>query len=282
MADEKADEQAVVIPEVMEGDYDLQVRAVPPSITANVDKVRGYVDAQLAVYRDTRIDLSDDTQVKQARKDMAYLNKLKARVADARKQVKRVAEQPIRDFEAQVRPIEATIEQVRGEIKEQVDAADAAFREKRRKWLSDQYKDLAGAVAELIPADVLITGEMMRRSTLEEKALDDLMEAAKTAYGQYKRLEGMELTHKAEAVRAFCETASLDQALQAEESLREQDRKREAFEKRRRAVKEVAEPDEPVCRWHLELDFEGTADKAREVGASLKALGLTGKIRKVG
>lgn len=282
MTEEAKAEDAVVIPEVVDGDYDLQVRAVPPAITANVDKVRDYVDAQLAVYRDTRIDPSDARQVKQARKDMAYLNKLKARVADARKQVKRVAEQPIRDFEAQVKPIEATIEEVRGEIKAQVDAADEAFREHRREWLSGQYAELAGAVSQLIPADVLVTGEMLRRSTLDEKALDDLMESAKDAYRSYKRLEGMELSHKAEAVRTFCETASLDQALQTEESLNEQDRKREAFEKRRQAVRKAAEPEEPVSRWHLELDFEGTRDKAREVGASLKALGLAGKIRKVG
>lgn len=282
MTEEAKAGDAVVIPEVVDGDYDLQVRAVPPAITANVDKVRDYVDAQLAVYRDTRIDPSDARQVKQARKDMAYLNKLKARVADARKQVKRVAEQPIRDFEAQVKPIEATIEAVRGEIKEQVNAADEAFKQQRRQWLTDQYKDLAGAVAELIPADVLITGEMLRRSTLDEKALDDLMEAAKDAYQGYKRLEGMEMSHKSEAIRTYCETASLDQALQTEESLKERDKKREAFERKRQAVKKASKPDEPMARWHLELDFEGTRDKAREVGASLKALGLTGKIRKVG
>ena len=281
MAEKEGAAQAVVIPEVVEGDYDLQVKAVPPAITANVDKVRDYVDAQLAVYRDTRIDPSDARQVKQARKDMAYLNKLKSRVAEARKQVKRVAEQPIREFEEQVKPIEKTIEQVRGEIKGQVDAADEDFKAKRRQWLSDQYADLAGAVAELIPADVLITGEMLRRSKLDEAALSDLMDKAKEAYGQYKRLEGMELAHKAEAVRTFCETASLDQALQTEESLKERDAKRKAFEAKRKAVQQVAAPEEPVARWHLELDFEGTASKAKEVGQALKALGLTGTIRKV-
>ncbi len=218
----------------------IEVEYVPPRIVDNIDAVEAYIDEQLAPFQGAVLDPADGEQVKQGRKFMADLNKLKKPIEAERKRIKAEYEKPLKAFEARVKQITAKIDAARDNIKQQVDAADAEFREMRRAMLADEYAGCAGALADVIPADAVIEESWLNRSTTERKAVDALGEKMMRALDGYNTLQAKQLAHKTEVVKLYCETLDLMAAMQLEDELNERDRERAEFEERQRQAEAVA------------------------------------------
>lgn len=109
-------------------DKGIEVQYAPATISDNLDKVEAFVDSQLAIFEGAEIDLTNNDHVKEARKVMADLNKLKKPIEDERKRIKREYEAPLKAFEARVKQITSKIDEARAGIKKQVDEADELWK----------------------------------------------------------------------------------------------------------------------------------------------------------
>lgn len=279
--------------EIIEPTDALEVTYTQAIIKDNLAAIEAYVDEQLKPYLGAVIDPNDEGQIKEARKAMADLNKLKDPIDDERKRIKRDYEAPMKAFEGRVKGITGKIEDARAAIKEQVDAADQAFRAHRLAVLLEDYEGCAGVIANVIPFDTIINGEneWLRRSTPEHRACSLLEDKISAAVEGYEALKSKQLVHRDECVQCFCQTLDLAAALKLEDKLLESDRKMAEFKRAQEEASKTAEErretpcyipisvprkPEPSHRWLVHQEFVGPKSLALSVGAALKELGITG------
>ncbi len=285
-----------VAAEVIEPTGELAVTYTPAVIDDNLEALNAFVEQQIAPYIGAQIDPNDYEQVKEARKCMADLNKLKNPIEAERKRIKREYEAPLKALESRVKAITAKIDEARAVLKVQVDEADARFKELRRAVLAEEYEGCAGPIADVIPFAAVLEDAWLNRSTPEAKAADALYEKVGKALKGYKTLQTKELVHKDEVVKHYADTLDLIAALELEDKLNERDRQMAEFKAAQEAARLVAEerrapepepepqPEpapraEPAAdrfRWALSMEFEGTKEFATSVARTLKGLGLTG------
>lgn len=283
-----------VAAEVIEPTGELAVTYTPAVIDDNLEALNAFVEQQIAPYIGAQIDPNDYEQVKEARKCMADLNKLKNPIEAERKRIKREYEAPLKALESRVKAITAKIDEARAVLKVQVDEADARFKELRRAVLAEEYEGCAGPIADVIPFAAVLEDAWLNRSTPEAKAADALYEKVGKALKGYKTLQAKELVHKDEVVKHYADTLDLIAALELEDRLNERDREMAEFKAAQEAARLVAEerkapepePEpEPAAQpepaadrfsWALSMEFEGTKEFATSVARTLKGLGLTG------
>lgn len=218
---------------------EIRVEFMPASIADNIEAVEAYIDEQLEPFVGAKLDPDDEEQIKQGRQFMADLNKLKKPIEDERKRIKREYEKPLKAFEARVKQITGKIDEARGNLKQQVDAADEAFKEQRRAMLAEEYEGCVGDFATVVPFAAILEKEWLNRSTQETKAVNAMTDKAVKALEGYQTIQRKELNHKTEVVRLYCETLDMVRALQLEDELNEEDRKRADFERRQRELEEA-------------------------------------------
>ena len=292
-----SNESIEVTAEVIEPSNALEVTYTPAVFADNLAALDAYVEQQIAPYVGAKIDPQDNDQVKEARKCLADLNKLKAPIESERKRIKREYEAPLKAFEGRVKTITSKIDETRAALKQQVDQADEAFKAWRRGVLEEEYEGVAGALADVIPFSAVLDDAWLNRSTQEHKATKQLQEKVESALKGYKTLQSKDLNHKDEVVKHFAETLDAISALELEDALNEKDREMEEFKKRQAEAQAVAEsrkvpeptpvpqiPEsapEPISapqsyKWELHMEFTGTRTFAEAVAATLKQMGLSG------
>ena len=291
-----SNETLEVAAEVIEPSDALEVTYTPAVFADNLAALDAYVEQQIAPYVGAQIDPNDYEQVKEARKCMADLNKLKDPIETERKRIKRAYEAPLKEFEGKVKGITSKIDAARAAIKTQVDEADARFKELRRDLLLEEYEGCAGPIADVIPFSAILEDAWLNRSTMESKAVNALFAKVENALKGYKTLQAKELRHKDEVVKRYADTLDLIAALELEDQLNERDREMAEFKAAQEAAQLVAEqrrepepapetrpapqpePAETPERfsWALSMEFAGTKEFAASVAQTLKGIGITG------
>lgn len=294
--------------EIIEPTNELEVTYTQAIIKDNLAAIEAYVDEQLAPYVGAVIDPNDEGQIKEARKAMADLNKLKDPIDKERKRIKREYEAPLKAFEGRVNGITAKINTARAGIKKQVDDADETFKAGRRSVLEAEFAGCTGPLNGLLSFERILNATWLNRSTPEAKALKGMQDAVIDAIEKYETLVASGLRHKDECVKLFCETLDLKQALALDGQLYEKEREAAEFAEKRAAAEaavgiapaqarqeeapRAAEPTEkePVHNWShhwlLHYEFDGPVSLARALrdaiapicptGGSIKDMGVIG------
>ena len=295
--------------EIIEPTDELEVTYTQAIIKDNLAAIEAYVDEQLKPYLGAVIDPNDEGQIKEARKAMADLNKLKDPIDNERKRIKREYEEPMKAFEGRVKGITGKIDTARAGIKKQVDDADEAFKANRRSVLEEEFAGCTGPLEGLLSFERVLNATWLNRSTPETKALNGIQDAVVDAIEKYETLVASGLRHKDECVKLFCETLDLKKALALDGQLAEKEREAAEFAAKRAAAEaavgiapaapaqtkqeelpRVAEPTvtkkEPVHHWVLHYEFDGPISLALALrdaiapicptGGSIKDAGVIG------
>ncbi len=290
--------QAVVIDE-----SSISVELAPASIKDNLAEVEAFVDNTLSFYRGAEIDINNDDHVKEARKVMADLNKLKNPIEDERKRIKREYEAPLKAFEARVKSITSKIDKARSEIKEQVDEADRLWKQKREELLYEDFLGVAGDFASLVDFNVLLDGKWLNRSTPESKAINELEDKVQKALEGFNAIKEKNLTYRDQVIDYYLRTLDIiaalsieDQLIEEAKRLEEARKKREeieaerlkriqemhAVEQRKSEVSEVSEEAQPttpvsqIRKWTIEV--EATKEQVVLLSEVLKSNNIHGRI----
>ena len=196
------DKAVEVEAEVIEDGRELVVTCTPAEIEANFDALEARVRQMVADYEGATYNMSEDENVKGAKRDRTFLNGIVKQIDERRKAVKREYLRPLDAFEARCKEISGIAKGASDAIKAQLDEAEAARRERARAILEAHYAEIADLLAPVVPYERVhedrwlnkTTGEVKAKRLLEEKvallAEDwDALKAQRGSMGHYEVAE---------------------------------------------------------------------------------------------
>ena len=129
-----------------------QAQPLPP-IQWNYEEVKRWVEDGLARYKGV---VYDETQIAEAKKDRANLNKLVQAIEAKRREMKKLYLTPYQSFESQANELIAMVKEQAGEIDTQVKAYDERRKEEKlEKIKTELYAPMIDSLAELVPYERL-------------------------------------------------------------------------------------------------------------------------------
>lgn len=212
----KADKPIEVEAEVIE-DKGLTVSFTPAAIDANFDALDARVEELIAGYAEARYDLTDSDEIKQAKRDRAYLNGIAKEIDERRKAVKREYMRPYEEFEAQANAIAAKVKSASANIKEQLDEAEERRKDAAYAILKEYYEDLAGLLVPVVPYERVHEEKWLNKTFGEIKAKRAIDEKVAKVAHDWETLQSQKglLPHYETAERTFFGTLDLGSALTA-------------------------------------------------------------------
>lgn len=219
----KAAEATEVKPEIVEEGGELVVTCTPAEIEANFDALEERVRRMVADYDGATYDMSDDGNVKAAKRDRTFLNGIVKQIDERRKAVKREYLRPLDAFEARCREISGIAKGASDAIKVQLDEAERLRRERAYAALEAHYAEVADLLAPVVPYSRVhedrwlnkTVGEARAKQLLEEK-VGLLAEDWDTLKGQRESMGHYEVAER-ELFRTLDLGAALKAARQADE-----------------------------------------------------------------
>ena len=129
-----------------------QAQPLPP-IQWNYAEVKAWIEDGLARYKGV---VYDETQIAEAKKDRANLNKLAQAIDAKRKEMKAMYLAPYEAFEAQAKELTAMVKEQSAAIDAQVKAYDERRKEEKlEKIKTELYVPMIDYLAELVPYEKL-------------------------------------------------------------------------------------------------------------------------------
>lgn len=209
--------------EVVEDGRELVVTCTPAEIEANFDALEERVRRMVADYDGATYDMSEDENVKAAKRDRTFLNGIVKQIDERRKTVKREYLRPLDAFEARCREISGIAKGASDAIKAQLDEAERLRRERAYAALEAHYAEVADLLAPVVPYSRVhedrwlnkTVGEVRAKQLLEEK-VGLLAEDWDTLKGQRESMGHYEVAER-ELFRTLDLGAALKAARQADE-----------------------------------------------------------------
>lgn len=219
------DKAVEVEAEVVGDGRELVVRCRPAEIEANFDALEARVRAMVADYEGATYDMSEDGNVRAAKRDRTYLNGIVKQIDERRKAVKREYLRPLDAFEARCKEISGIAKGASDAIKAQLDEAEAARRGRARSILEEHYAEIAGLLEPVVPYSALHEDRWLNKTTGEVKAKQLLEEKVALLAEDWETLKGQRgsMSHYEEAERELFRTLDLSAALKAARRADEED-----------------------------------------------------------
>lgn len=203
----------------------LVVSCRPSEIEANFDALEARVRAMVEDYEGAVYDMSEDGNVRAAKRDRTYLNGIVKQIDERRKAVKREYLRPLEAFEARCKEISGIAKGASDAIKAQLDEAEEARRGRARSILEEHYGEIAGLLEPVVPYSALHEDRWLNKTTGEVKAKQLLEEKVALLAEDWETLKGQRgsMAHYEEAERELFRTLDLSAALKAARRADEED-----------------------------------------------------------
>lgn len=199
--------------EVVEDGRELVVTCTPAEIEANFDALEERVRRMVADYDGATYDMSDDGNVKAAKRDRTFLNGIVKQIDERRKAVKREYLRPLDAFEARCKEISGIAKGASDAIKAQLDEAERLRRERAYAALEAHYAE----VADLLPYSRVHEDRWLNKTVGEARAKQLLEEKVGLLAEDWDTLKGQRglMGHYEVAERELFRTLDLGAALKA-------------------------------------------------------------------
>lgn len=211
------DEQPVEVQAEVIEDNGLAVSFKPASIEANFAALDARVSQMIEGYEEARYDLTKADDIKQAKRDRAYLNGILKQIKGALKSVKREHMRIYDEFEAQARPTTAKIEAASANIEAQLDEAEERRKDALYAVLKEHYEGFAGLLVPVVPYERIHEEKWLNKTFGEIKAKNAIEEKVDKIAHDWETLKSQRglLPHYETAERVFFETLDLGAGLNA-------------------------------------------------------------------
>lgn len=203
----------------------LVVSCRPSEIEANFDALEARVRAMVEDYEGAVYDMSEDGNVRAAKRDRTYLNGIVKQIDERRKSVKREYLRPLEAFEARCKEISGIAKGASDAIKAQLDEAEDLRRGRARSILEEHYGEIAGLLEPVVPYARVHEDRWLNKTTGEAKAKQLLEEKVALLAEDWETLKGQRgsMAHYEEAERELFRTLDLSAALKAARRADEED-----------------------------------------------------------
>ena len=244
----KAAEATEVKPEIVEEGGELVVTCRPSDIEANFDALEHRVRRMVADYEGAAYDMSEDGNVRAAKRDRTYLNGIVKQIDERRKAVKREYLRPLDAFEARCKEISGIAKGASDAIKAQLEEAERLRRERAYAALEAHYGEVADLLAPVVPYSRVHEDRWLNKTVGEVRAKQLLEEKVGLLAEDWDTLKGQRgsMGHYEVAERELFRTLDLGAALKAARQADEEDARLEemkaAMEPERAPEPEPAAP----------------------------------------
>lgn len=203
--------------EVVEDGRELVVTCTPAEIEANFDALEERVRRMVADYDGATYDMSDDGNVKAAKRDRTFLNGIVKQIDERRKAVKREYLRPLDAFEARCKEISGIAKGASDAIKAQLDEAERLRRERAYAALEAHYAEVADLLAPVVPYSRVHEDRWLNKTVGEARAKQLLEEKVGLLAEDWDTLKGQRgsMGHYEVAERELFRTLDLGAALKA-------------------------------------------------------------------
>lgn len=211
--------------EVVEDGRELVVTCTPAEIEANFDALEERVRRMVADYDGATYDMSDDGNVKAAKRDRTFLNGIVKQIDERRKAVKREYLRPLDAFEARCKEISGIAKGASDAIKVQLDEAERLRRERAYAALEAHYGEVADLLAPVVPYSRVHEDRWLNKTVGEARAKQLLEEKVGLLAEDWDTLKGQRgsMGHYEVAERELFRTLDLGTALKAARQADEED-----------------------------------------------------------
>lgn len=211
--------------EVVEDGRELVVTCTPAEIEANFDALEERVRRMVADYDGATYDMSEDENVKAAKRDRTFLNGIVKQIDERRKAVKREYLRPLDAFEARCREISGIAKGASDAIKVQLDEAERLRRERAYAALEAHYAEVADLLAPVVPYSRVHEDRWLNKTVGEARAKQLLEEKVGLLAEDWDTLKGQResMGHYEVAERELFRTLDLGAALKAARQADEED-----------------------------------------------------------
>ena len=246
-----------------------------PTISWNYAEVKRWVESGLQDYKGR---VYDGTQVAEAKKDRANLNKLAAAIDDKRKEMKALYLAPYEQFEAEAKELVGMIKAVSAEIDAQVKAYDELRKEEKLAFIKDHiYTPMIGDLAELVPYVQLHNPKWLNVTTSKEEISTEMAQTIEKVNQGLKAIDQLGLIADiAERVKsAFLRNFDLAAAIAEKDRILAEHEKMERYQTARQAPvtpQEAPGADEKV--YTVTFRIQATKTQLDALGAYMKATGI--------
>lgn len=203
--------------EVVEDGRELVVTCTPAEIEANFDALEERVRRMVADYDGAAYDMSEDENVKAAKRDRTFLNGIVKQIDERRKAVKREYLRPLDAFEARCKEISGIAKGASDAIKAQLDEAERLRRERAYAALEAHYGEVADLLAPVVPYSRVHEDRWLNKTVGEVRAKQLLEEKVGLLAEDWDTLKGQRglMGHYEVAERELFRTLDLGAALKA-------------------------------------------------------------------
>lgn len=304
----KKDSPEVVEAEILESNEIVpSVGFVPAEIEFNHEELMKRIRAEVEIYTGITKDNSGDISTKDLKSFRTWLNKLSAALNNKRKEIKTAYNEPLNNFEAQVKEIDAVILEPKNRIDAIIKQREEEAKQLRREHLIDCYADYAPALVEVVPFDKILDPKWLNASFGEVKAENALYEKVTNLANDWEQLKTLKDTmpYFEEAQRELFRTLSLSDAVAKNKELVDEQHR---IDEMNRQIEEVqqyqqGQPEEqvqatpeppqseqvpvevyqaqPVVK-KIVLNIEATDEQFSQLVDFMKSNGIHGTFREVG
>lgn len=211
-------------------------------IKANFDEVKAYLTEALEPYKTLTVS-EDDVQA--AKAIQARINKVKTRIDEQRKSVKRMWGEPLDRFEARCKELTALCDEAYANIGGQVKAFDKAKKDAKLNELLDFYSDATKESPEVrgyLPFQRIYNERWLNNTYSIGKAKLEISSAIGVCISELEQIRTLHSQFEPALLDIYKRTGSVSNALSAHISYQnEQERKRKEAAERATTAKSESE-----------------------------------------
>jgi len=208
------------------------------AIEANFDTLKAHIDSILEDYRDAQYSKRD---LKDAKRDRAYLNNLTKELDQRRLEVKRRYMAPVDAFEMKVKVLAAPIKETAAAIDEQIKRMEAEQAAAKRAQIKAHYEDLAGLLVDSVPFERLEDPRWLNQTVNIMTAFAEIEERVEHIAEEEATLTELKLSHPVEAKAEYFATLDISRAIARSKALDDQEAKAARFEEEKAAILQMRE-----------------------------------------
>ena len=179
---------------------DLQVTQNPGSISTNLTEIETALKEHLQGFNG--VVVTQDT-IKESKKDLAELRKLKDSIEDARKKVKKEWMQPYTEFEGRCKELVSLVDEPINAIDTQLKQFEEDRIAAKKEHIKELYNENIGSLERFLPFDLVFNPKWTNATSKDQDVLFDLSQEKLKVKTDLEAIDALDSEVRDEAIEAY-------------------------------------------------------------------------------
>lgn len=239
----------------------------------NYEELKAWLTESLAKYKGR---VFTDEQMPEAKQISATLNKVSTAISNQRIAIKKLYLEPFNDFENKAKELTSMCDEVRSEIKAQVDAFTEAKRQAKLALLESFFKaNCKDEAAEVLTWEKVVDSRWGNASYSQNQAEEEILKLIDLTRGNLEIIHEWQSEFEIELIEEYKATLDLRTVFAKKRALDEAKQKREAVQPQKKETEKPASPQAPTGKIvELHMIAKGTREQFMELRKAVDKIGM--------